>query len=209
MSDGRAEPGPPLLVGLTGGIASGKSAAAAAFAQLGVPVIDADQVSREVVAPGEPLLAAIVADFGPGILNPDGALDRAALRHRVFSDAAARERLNQLTHPVIRATMFSRALASPGPVVILEVPLLVEGGLEDRFDRILVVDCPEELQLERLRARDPASAAQAEAILRAQASRAQRLAAADDVISNTGSIQDLAHDVERLHRRYLALAAER
>ena len=209
MTDAPAVARPPFVVGLTGGIASGKSAVAAAFAQRGVPVIDADQVSREVVAPGEPLLATIAAEFGPGVLGPDGTLDRAALRQRVFSDAAARQRLNELTHPVIRARMFARARASPGPLVILEVPLLVEGGLEARFDRILVVDCPEELQLERLRARDQASAAQAEAILRAQASRAQRLARADDVIVNTGSLADLAREVEHLHRRYLELAAER
>lgn len=209
MSSTPAVAPPPFVVGLTGGIASGKSAAAAAFARLGVPVIDADQVSREVVAVGEPLLAELVAEFGAGILKPDGALDRASLRERVFSDPSARQRLNALTHPAIRSRMFERARASAGPYVILEVPLLVEGGLEHRFDRILVVDCPEELQLERLRARDAASAAQAEAVLQAQASRAQRLAAADDVILNTGSIPDLAREVERLHQRYLELAAGR
>ncbi len=200
---------PPFLVGLTGGIASGKSAAAAAFGALGVTVIDADRIAREVVAPGEPLLARLAAEFGGAILLKDGSLDRPALRERVFSDPAARERLNALTHPAIRARMFEQAAAAAGPYVILEVPLLVEGGLDRRVDRVLVVDCPEEVQLAHLQARDALSPAQAEAMLQAQARRADRLAAADDVIANTGSLGDLRHAVDLLHPRYLELAAAR
>ena len=197
----------PYLVGLTGGIASGKSAVGNAFRRLGVEVVDADAISREVVAPGEPALAALTAAFGAGILRPDGSLDRPALRQRVFADPAALATLNGITHPAIRARLMARATAARGPYAVLEVPLLVEGGLDRQVDRVLVVDCSEDLQRERLRARDGSGPTQVEASLAAQASRAARLAAAGDVITNDGTLAELDGAVAGLHARYLALAA--
>lgn len=199
----------PYLVGLTGGIASGKSAVAAEFGKRGIPVVDADQIAREVVAPGEPLLDEIRLAFGSGVIAADGSLDRAALRALVFADGTARARLNALTHPAIRRRMFDRARAAAGPYVVLEVPLLVEGGLYRDVDRVLVVDCPPELQRTRLIARDGGSPAQADAILAAQASRSERLSLADDIVTNTGSLWDLERSVGLLHERYLELARAR
>ncbi len=202
-------PGParPYLVGLTGGIASGKSTVAGAFRRLGITVIDADVVSRQVVEPGSPLLAALADRFGSTILDPDGRLNRARLRALVFSDAATLAALNSLTHPVIRARLLADAAAADGPYVLLEVPLLVEGGLSREVDRVLVVDCDEARQRERLVARDGSGPAEVDAILKAQASRAARLAAADDVVENSGSLADLDVAVADLDRRYRALAA--
>lgn len=202
-------PGParPYLVGLTGGIASGKSTVAGAFRRLGITVIDADVVSRQVVEPGSPLLAALADRFGSAILDPDGRLNRARLRALVFSDAATLAALNSLTHPVIRARLLADAAAADGPYVLLEVPLLVEGGLSREVDRVLVVDCDEARQRERLVARDGSGPAEVDAILKAQASRAARLAAADDVVENSGSLADLDVAVADLDRRYRALAA--
>ena len=202
-------PGParPYLVGLTGGIASGKSTVAGAFRRLGITVIDADVVSRQVVEPGSPLLAALADRFGSAILDPDGRLNRARLRALVFSDAATLAALNSLTHPVIRARLLADAAAADGPYVLLEVPLLVEGGLSREVDRILVVDCDEARQRERVVARDGSGPAEVDAILKAQASRAARLAAADDVVENSGSLADLDVAVADLDRRYRALAA--
>lgn len=197
----------PYLVGLTGGIASGKSTVAGAFRRLGITVIDADVVSRQVVEPGSPLLAALADRFGSTILDPDGRLNRARLRALVFSDAAALAALNSLTHPVIRARLLADAAAADGPYVLLEVPLLVEGGLSREVDRVLVVDCDEARQRERLVARDGSGPAEVDAILKAQASRAARLAAADDVVENSGSLADLEVAVADLDRRYRALAA--
>ena len=202
-------PGParPYLVGLTGGIASGKSTVAGAFRRLGITVIDADVVSRQVVEPGSPLLAALADRFGSTILDPDGRLNRARLRALVFSDAATLAALNSLTHPVIRARLLADAAAAVGPYVLLEVPLLVEGGLSREVDRVLVVDCDEARQRERVVARDGSGPAEVDAILKAQASRAARLAAADDVVENSGSLADLDVAVADLDRRYRALAA--
>ncbi len=202
-------PGParPYLVGLTGGIASGKSTVAGAFRRLGITVIDADVVSRQVVEPGSPLLAALADRFGSAILDPDGRLNRARLRALVFSDAATLAALNSLTHPVIRARLLADAAAADGPYVLLEVPLLVEGGLSREVDRVLVVDCDEARQRERVVARDGSGPAEVDAILKAQASRAARLAAADDVVENSGSLADLDVAVADLDRRYRALAA--
>ncbi len=197
-----------LRIGLTGGIASGKSTAAARFAALGVPVVDADVVSRAVVAPGETGLAAVVAQFGTGVLGSDGALDRRALRDIVFADATARQRLEAILHPRIRAEMERLANAASGPYVILAIPLLVEGGSLDRVDRILVVDTEEHLQLARLVARDHVSPEQAHAMLKAQASRAARLALADDVLANGAGITELERGVDRLHAEYLRLAQQ-
>lgn len=200
-------PGRRFRVGLTGGIASGKSAVASFFATLGVPVIDTDEIARAVVTPGEPLLARIVERFGPEVLSAGGALDRRRLRDIVFADAGARADLERLLHPAIRAEMERRSAVAGGPYQVIAIPLLVETNARGNLDRVLVVDCSEELQLRRLQARDGATRAQAEAILAAQATRERRLAAADDVISNEGELSALRDQVERLHARYLELAA--
>jgi len=196
-----------LRIGLTGGIASGKSTAAARFAELGVPVIDADEVARAVVAPGESGYAEVVNRFGRGILAADGGLDRRALRDRVFADPGERQDLEAILHPLIRAEMQRRENAALGPYVVLAIPLLVEGGRRDQVDRVLVVDVDEAAQLERLMRRDASTQAQARAILAAQASRSVRLRVADDVLVNTGSVPELREAVDRLHERYLAIAS--
>jgi len=196
-----------LRVGLTGGIASGKTAVADAFARRGVPVLDTDQLAREVVLPGTPGLAAVIGAFGAGILNADGTLDRRALRALVFADEAARRRLEAILHPAIRAALARHVAAIDAPYVIIAIPLLAETGGRDRVDRVLVVDSAPELQKARLLARDRETAAQAKAILAAQATRAARLAIADDCIENSGSLADLDAAVEKLHHQYLALAA--
>src|SRR5262252_8418705 len=162
----------PYRVGLTGGIASGKSTAAKFFGALGVPILDSDQIARDVVEPGQPPLERLVARFGPTILTEDGHLDRPALREIVFSDPKARADLEALTHPAIGAEMEARAAAAGGPYQILVIPLLVEKNLRALVDRVLVIDCDEELQIRRLRGRDGSSLEQARAILNAQASRA-------------------------------------
>jgi dephospho-CoA kinase len=197
---------PRLRIGLTGGIASGKSTVEQRFIELGVPVINADDASRAVVERGQPGLAAVVARFGMGILTPEGDLDRRALRSLIFSDAARRKELEAILHPLIRADMEQRSLQATGPYVILSIPLLVEGNARGRWDRILVVDTDESLQLARLMSRDAVSEAEARATLAAQASRAERLAAADDVLENSGTVAELRQAVDRLHRRYLKLA---
>jgi dephospho-CoA kinase len=196
-----------LRIGLTGGIASGKSAVADLFAARGVPVLDTDQIARDVVAPGTPGLAEVVAAFGPGVLAADGRLDRRALRERVFADPADRRRLEAILHPRIRAELERRSAQAGGPYQILVIPLLVEGGGQIRVDRVLVVDCPEDLQLARLVARDGVTESSARAILAAQASRAERLAAADDVIENDGPREALETAVADLDARYRRLAA--
>jgi dephospho-CoA kinase len=197
-----------LRIGLTGGIASGKSAAAAVFAELGVPVIDSDVIAREVVAPGSPGLAAIRARFGEGVLQADGQLDRRALRAQVFADPTARRELEALTHPLIRQRMATLSAVAGGPYQIHAIPLLVEGGAKrPGLDRVLVIDCPEEIQVARVMARDRVDEASARAVLAAQASRAQRLAAADDVIVNDQGLETLREAVITLHQRYLRLAA--
>ncbi len=189
-------------VGLTGGIASGKTTVSNLFAALGVPVIDSDEIAREIVAPGEPALQAIVARFGSGVLQADGSLDRRQLRGLVFADAAARRELEAITHPAIRTAMDQRSAAAGGDYQILAIPLLVEGGGRGRVDRVLVVDCPEDLQLRRVMARDGSTEAEARAILAAQVGRDARLAVADDVIVNDGDLQRLRGRVEALHRQY-------
>ena len=205
-------PAPPIRVfrvGLTGGIASGKSAAAARFAQHGVPVIDADAVARDLVLPGTPLLARIVEQFGPSALDRHGALDRGAMRRRVFEDPAARARLEAILHPAIRREMNERGLAAGGPYQIFAIPLLVERQAQETVDRVLVIDCPRDVQIARLVARDGSSVAEAEAILASQASQEARLAAADDVILNDGDLSALSDKVDRLHSKYLDLADRR
>jgi len=200
-----------LRVGLTGGIASGKSAVATCFERLGVPVIDTDQLAREVVEPGQPALRALLEAFGPTVLAVNGQLDRRALRARVFADTTERKRLEAILHPAIRTRLAAKLAALPmtTPYVVIAIPLLVETGRGDRVDRVLVVDCPPELQLSRLLARDGESETGARAILAAQASRAERLAIADDVIENTGGLGELAERVAALHEHYQALASGR
>lgn len=199
-----------LRIGLTGGIASGKTTVARLFAALGIPVIDSDELAREVVAPGTAGLEAIRARFGPGVIQPDGTLDRRALRERVFADPAARRDLEAITHPAIRALMDRRSGEAGGPYQILAIPLLVEGGARrPGIDRVLVVDCPEELQVRRVMLRDGSTEAGARAVLAAQAGRAARLAAADDVIVNDGDVAALRDRVEALDRHYRGLAAAR
>jgi dephospho-CoA kinase len=201
FTDGR------FRVALTGGIASGKSTVARLFAAQGVPVIDLDQVAREVVEPGEPALDAIVELFGAGILDADGRLDRAALRDRVFRDAEARKRLEAVLHPRILAAAVRHGEAAGGPYQVIVAPLLVEFGLTGWMDRVLVVDCPAEAQLGRLLARDGGDEAIARAILASQADREQRLAAAHDVIVNDGPPERLPAAVATLHELYREIAA--
>lgn len=195
-----------IRVALTGGIASGKSAVAALFEARGVPVVDSDAIAREIVAPGSPALEAIRRRFGERILQGDGTLDRRALREQVFADPVARRDLEAITHPAIRARMQEWSQAVTGPYQIHMIPLLVESGGRRDFDRVLVVDCPEELQIQRVMQRDRVDANSARNILAAQASRAARLAIADDVIVNDGDRDKLSHDVDALHQRYLQLS---
>lgn len=195
-------------VGLTGGIASGKSTAAKFFGALGVPILDSDQIARDVVEPGQPPLERLVERFGPTILTADGHLDRPALRDIVFSDPKARADLEALTHPAIGAAMEARSAAAGGAYQVLVIPLLVEKNLSSHVDRVLLIDCDEDLQIRRLRARDGSTATQAQAILSAQASRAARLKVADDVITNDADMSAVQNQVAALHARYLDLAAQ-
>ena len=198
-----------LLIGLTGGIASGKSTVAQRFMDLHVPVIDADVAARAVVAPGKPGFEQVIGRFGPGIVAANGELDRRALRELVFSDPDSRRDLEVILHPLIRADMDRSAAAAVGAYIVMAIPLLIEGGSRDRVDRILVVDVDEAVQLQRVMARDRCSLDEAQAILAAQAPRSARLAVADDVLSNSGTVTDLRQAVDRLHQRYLSLAAAR
>ncbi|HEV7138705.1 MAG TPA: dephospho-CoA kinase [Steroidobacteraceae bacterium] len=193
-------------VGLTGGIASGKSTVAKFFAALGVPIIDTDQVAREVVEPGQPPLERLVERFGRTILTPDGHLDRPKLREIVFSDPKARADLEALTHPAIGTAVEAWSAAAGGPYQVLIIPLLVEKNLGSQLDRVLVVDCDEELQIRRLQARDGSTVEQARAILNAQTSRTARLKCAHDVIQNEGDLSAVRDQVSALHARYLELA---
>jgi len=196
----------PFRVALTGGIASGKTTVANLFAARGVPVIDTDLIAREVVEPGTPALAEVVAAFGPGILGPDGRMDRRRMRERIFADRDAQRRLEAILHPAIRAEMERRSQAAGGAYQLLVIPLFTEGGRRDHVDRVLLVDVPEELQVQRLMLRDGVTREQALASLNAQATRAQRLAMADDVIRNTGHVADLEAQVADLHERYVTLS---
>jgi len=198
-----------LLIGLTGGIASGKSTVAQRFMDLDVPVIDADVAARAVVAPGKPGFEQVISRFGPAIVAANGELDRRALRELVFSDPDSRRDLEVILHPLIRADMDRSAAAAVGPYIVMAIPLLIEGGSRDRVDRILVVDVDEAVQLQRVMARDRCSLDEAQAILAAQAPRSARLAVADDVLPNSGTVTDLRQAVDRLHQRYLSLAAAR
>ncbi|MHB8666583.1 MAG: dephospho-CoA kinase [Burkholderiales bacterium] len=195
------------VVGLTGGIGSGKSAAAQVFESLGASVIDTDAIAHALTAAGGAAIAPIRAAFGADYITAEGALARAPMRQLVFADAAKRRLLEDILHPLIRERAGELVRAARSPYVILMVPLLIEsGGYRGRCRRILVVDCPDALQVERVVARSGISAAQVRAIMATQASRAARLAAADDVIDNSGDQAQLRREVEALHRRYLQLA---
>ncbi len=178
----------------------------ALFAALGVPVIDTDVIAREVVEPGQPALAEVVAAFGSGALDASGRIDRPRMRERIFADPDARRRLEDILHPAIRAEMARQSLAAKGPYQVLVIPLLAEGGRRDHVDRVLLVDAPEELQVQRLMTRDGVTREQAEASLGAQATRTARLALADDVISNTGAADELRTAVAGLDLKYRRLA---
>ena len=195
-----------LRVGLTGGIGSGKSTVANLFARYGVPIVDTDVIAREVIAPGQPALREIVEAFGTELADPQGQLDRARLRQRVFDDPAARRQLEAILHPRIRAAAKERLAALDSPYCLIVVPLLVETNFVDIIDRVLVVDTDEQRQLERTSKRDRVPIEAVRKITAAQAKREARLARADDVIVNDGTIEDLERQVERLHSRYLALA---
>jgi dephospho-CoA kinase len=193
-------------IGLTGGIASGKSTVANLFAAVGVPIVDTDLLSREVVAPGSPLLRQITDHFSMQVQSGDGSLNRQELRKRIFEDPEQRKWLEALLHPAIRELTDARCEAASGPYVIVAIPLLAETGGAARFDRVLVVDCDPALQLARLMARDGSTREEAERMLAAQAPRAARLAVADDVIHNDGDIAHLRDQVEKLHRQYVSNA---
>lgn len=196
-----------LVIGLTGGIASGKTTASDWFAGQGIEIIDADEIARQVVEPGSDGLAAVVRHFGRDVLDASGALDRAALRARVFADPAARRALEGLLHPLIGARMRERLAAARGPYCILSVPLLFESrNLLALVQRTLVVDVPESVQLTRLMQRDGCDATTASAMLAAQLDRASRLAQADDVVDNSTTPEHLGAQLERLHHGYLQLA---
>lgn len=197
----------PLVIGLTGGIGSGKSTCAALFSELGVPVIDADELAHALVAPGEPALAAIIKAFGPEYLAADGQLDRGRLRQQVFAEPASRRRLEAILHPLIRSNIKELVDTVQAPYCIVSIPLLLETGQTDLVDRILVIDIPEALQLERTAVRDRLAVDEIRPVLESQAGRSERLTAADDVISNTGSVEELAVKVEALHEKYSSLSA--
>lgn len=200
-------PGQAFRVGLTGGIGCGKSTVAELFAARGASVVDTDLIAHALTAPQGAAMPAIVAEFGAGFATPEGALERAKMRALAFSDPGARARLERILHPLIRAEAAAAAAAASGPYVIVVVPLLLEsGGWRGQLARILAVDCPENLQIARVMARNGLQEAQVKAIMAAQVSRQARLAAADDVIRNDDGVAALAPQVERLHRFYLAFS---
>lgn len=197
-------------IGLTGGVASGKSVVARCFAALGVPVIDADAAARDAVAPGTDGLAEIVEAFGEGVLAADGSLDRPAMRRRIFEDDAARRQLEAIVHPRVRAALHAASEQADGPYVLVAIPLLAEGGGRDGYpwlDRILVVDVPVQLQITRLLERDAVDEALAHRMVAAQADRRARLSIADDVLVNTGTVESLDTHIAALDAQYRALAA--
>lgn len=196
-----------FVVGLTGGIGSGKSRAAELFSALGACVVDTDVVAHDLTAPGGAALPAITVRFGADVLDARGALDRAGMRERVFADPAERRALEAILHPMIRAESQRRIARASAPYVVHVVPLLIESpGYRERVQRVLVVDCPEPLQIERVGSRSGLAPGEVQRIIAAQVPRAERLAAADDVIDNSGAPEALQAQVAGLHRRYLELA---
>ena len=198
-----------FIVGLTGGIGSGKTTVGLQFEALGIDSVDADIVAREIMAPGDIALTEITKRFGKQILDAQGQLDRRKLREIVFADPNEKVWLNQLTHPLIRARMFEALQQAQSPYVLLIAPLLLENGLEQHCDRVLIVDVPESVQIERTSQRDKVAATQVEQILASQINRSERLKRADDIIRNTGSIEQLQTQVDALHHSYLLSASEK
>jgi dephospho-CoA kinase len=198
------------IVGLTGGIGSGKSTVDRLFVEQGVALVDTDAIAHELTGPGGAAIPALLDVFGPDVVRADGAMDRVAMRQRVFADPSAKAKLEGVLHPLIRQLSLERCRAAAAPYVILSVPLLVESGTyRERCDRIVVVDCPEEIQIERVMARNALSRAEVLSIMAAQASRAQRLAVADDVVLNDGERTKIYPQVLELHREYLRRSAEK
>ncbi|MCG2575377.1 dephospho-CoA kinase [Dechloromonas sp. XY25] len=199
-----------FVVGLTGGIGSGKSTVAGLFVEHGAALVDTDAIAHELTGPDGAAMAQLVAAFGPQVARPDGAMDRAAMRRLVFADPSAKAGLETILHPLIRQLSAERCRAATAPYVILAVPLLVESGsYRERCDRVLVVDCPESLQIERVVARNGMSPVEVEAIMATQASREQRLAVADDIVLNDGDLTGIYPQVIALHQKYLVLSAEK
>lgn len=196
-----------LVIGLTGGIGSGKTTVANLFSELGVPVIDTDLISRQLVEPGKPALADIVEQFGKHILQPDGRLDRSKLADITFRDKARRLQLEAILHPAIRQEMLRQLENLQTAYAIVVIPLLVETGQTSGLDRVLLVDCPEATQVDRVSKRDGRTLEQIQAILQSQATRQQRLKIADDVILNAGSRNDLQQQVRQLDHKYRALSS--
>ena len=195
-----------LKVGLTGGIGSGKSTVVKAFQAKGITVVDADQIAREVVEPGEEALNEIAKAFGAEILQADGTLDRSQLKQRIFSDPAVRHQLEKILHPRIRQRILHRVNnAKDTAYVVADIPLLVESKYPDHFDRIIVVDCTEAQQIERVKARDNMSDEQIQSVMDSQASRQERLDVATDILDNTGSLDSLKMQIEKLHKSLLTL----
>ena len=195
---------PRFSVGLTGGIGCGKTTVADMFAELGASLVDTDQIAHALTAPHGSAMAALVAEFGPRCAAPDGALDRAWMRELVFADPSARQRLEAILHPRIRDAALAAAALATGPYVIFVVPLLIESGTwRQRVTRVLAIDCPEQVQIARVMARNGLSESQVRAIMAAQVTREQRLAAADDVVTNAGGIDQLRPQIALLHANYL------
>lgn len=202
--------GRPFVVGITGGIGSGKSTVEQRFAARGITIVDTDRIAHELTASGGSAIAPIRAEFGDEVIASDGSLDRDAMRALVFADSSVRTRLEAILHPLIGQQSRARVAASTSPYTLLVVPLLVEkGNWQDRVDRVLVVDCSRETQIARVMARNGFAREQVEAILAAQASRDERLAAADDVLDNNGKEDAIDPAVEKLHQRYLEFARAR
>lgn len=199
-----------FVVGLTGGIGSGKSTVADLFVGQGAELVDTDAIAHELTCPGGAAMPQLIAAFGNDVLRPDGAMDRAAVRRLVFSDPSAKSRLEGILHPLIRQISAERCREAKSPYVILAVPLLVESGTyRERCDRIVVVDCPENLQIERVMARNGLARDEVLAIMAAQATRQQRLAVADDVVINDADYEKISGQVAGLHLKYLALSSEK
>ena len=198
-----------IRIGLTGGIGSGKSAVADRFKRYGIPVIDSDILTRELVVPGSSALQDIVQRFGETITNPEGQLDRKALRKIIFEDRQARRDLESILHPAVREEINKRLNGLNAPYCLVVIPLMVESGMTTMFERIIVVDCSEAQQIERVMQRDSCSEQEARNILNSQASRRDRLNIATDIIQNTGDFNDLERKVERLHHFFLGLAGKK
>ena len=197
-----------LVIGLTGGIGSGKSAVAEEFARLGATVVDTDAIAHELTGPGGAAVAEVMRQFGSAFVDASGAMNRKRMRDLVFSDAEEKQRLEALLHPMIRAESARRIAVAAGPYAVLVVPLLIESpGYRERVGRVLVVDCPEELQIARVRQRSGLPEGEIRRIIAAQLQREKRLAAADDMINNSGTIAAMQQQVRRLHETYLQRAA--